>query len=326
MGPRLRIGILGTARIAGPFVEGARGSSRAVVTAVASRDAGRAEAFARAHGIPRACGYDELVADPEVDAVYVPLPNGLHAAWTIAAAGAGKHVLCEKPLATSEAEARDMFAAADAAGVFLVEGFPYLFQPQTLEIERLVASGAIGEVRTMYAAFGTTIGEPDIRFDPDLGGGALLDAGSYPVSFIRQVFRERPSRVASAIARWRDGIDLTLAATLEFAGGGIAQLSCSFATAPHRHAIIAGSAGVIETDYHNHTTRVAAPSFRLRRGLDSRVDFETVPVPREDGFPLEIDAFAGMIERGDREALAARTAASLDNAWTLAAIREAARS
>jgi predicted dehydrogenase len=197
----LRIGILGAAKIAGSFMVGAKASARAAVVAVASRDRGRAEAFARQHEIPRAYGYADLLADREVDAVYIPLPNALHAEWSIAAARAGKHVLCEKPLAVDEAQARAMFAAADAHRVVLLEAFPYMFQPQTLEIEQQIASGAIGEVRTMFAAFGFTVADPaNIRLDARLAGGALMDAGCYPVSFARQVFRARPTRI-TAIAR-----------------------------------------------------------------------------------------------------------------------------
>lgn len=322
----LRIGILGTARIAALFVAGAKLSSRVEIVAVASREPARAEAFARAHSIERALSYDELLASSDIDAIYNPLPNSLHAHWSIAAARAGKHVLCEKPLAVSEVEALGMFAAADAAGVVLLEGFPYLFQPQMVEIERLIAAGAIGEVQSVFAACGFTIKDSnDIRFDPALGGGALLDAGCYPVSFIRQITGSRPTGVA-AVARWQKGVDRTLAATLEFASGAIAQLSCSFATGLHRSAIIAGSAGVIETDYQNHTVRSPAPSFRLRRGTDWRTETEVIPVPREDGFRVEIDAFAEIIERGGGELLAVRRAASIDNAWTLAAILAAARS
>ncbi|MBA3540889.1 MAG: Gfo/Idh/MocA family oxidoreductase [Deltaproteobacteria bacterium] len=322
---RLRIGILGAAKISGSFMVGAKASSRVDVVAVGSRDRGRAEAFARTHGIARACSYEEVLADRAIDAVYIPLPNSLHAAWSIAAARAGKHVLCEKPLATSEADAIEMFAAADAHGVVLVEAFPYMFQPQTLEIERAIAAGAIGEVRTMFATFGFTMAEAgNIRCDPALGGGALLDAGCYPVSFVRQVFGDRPVAV-TAVARWVDGVDHTLAATLEFGGGGIAQISCSFATAVHRRAIILGSAGVIETEFHNHTNRAVAPSYRIKRGIDWQVEPETVPVAREDGFRVELDAFAELVERGDRGSFEARRIASLDNAWTLAAILEAAR-
>lgn len=321
----LRIGILGVAKIAGAFMVGAKASSRVAVVAIASRDRARAEAFARQHGIPRAYGYADLLADREVDAIYNPLPNALHAEWSIAAARVGKHVLCEKPLAVGEAEAGAMFAAADAGGIALVEAFPYLFQPQTSEIERLIASGAIGEVRTMYAAFGFTVADPaNIRLDAALGGGALMDAGCYPVSLARQVFGARPVRI-TATARWYGGVDQTLATTLEYSGGGIAQISCSFATAVHRRAIIAGAGGVIETDYHNHTDRVTAPSFRIKRSADWLAEFETVPVPSENGFRVELDAFADMIERGDHAAVRARRAASLDNAWTLARILDAAR-
>jgi D-xylose 1-dehydrogenase (NADP+, D-xylono-1,5-lactone-forming) len=326
MSTRLRIGILGAAKIAGPFMAGARQSTRVEVTAVASREPARAEAFARQHGIARACSYDELVAAAEVDAVYVALPNHVHARWSMAAARAGKHVLCEKPLATSEAEAREMFAAARESGVVLLEAFPYFFQPQTLEIERLITSGTIGQVRTMYAAFGFTVSDPDnIRLDPALAGGALMDAGCYAVSFARLVFGSRPVRVG-AVARWQGGVDRTLAGTLEYAGGGIAQVSCSFATGLHRRAIIAGSAGVIDTEYHNHTNRHDSPTFRLRLGSDWQSDFQTIPVPREDGFRLEVDAFAEMTIGGWGTTLEARTAASLDNAWTLAALLESARS
>src|SRR3954462_11232971 len=147
----LRMGILGAAKIAGSFMVGAKASSRVEVVAIASRDRARGQAFAQAHGIARVCSYDELIADREIDAIYNPLPNSLHAAWSIAAARAGKHVLCEKPLAATESEAKAMFEAADAHGVVLVEAFPYWFQPQTLEIEQLIRGGTLGEIRTMFA-------------------------------------------------------------------------------------------------------------------------------------------------------------------------------
>ena len=195
----LRIGILGAARIAGSFMVGAKAFPRASVVAVACRDRARGEAFAAKHDIARTCTYDELIADRSIDAIYNPLPNSLHAPWSIAAARAGKHVLCEKPIALSEPEAHTMFAAADAAGVVMLEAFPYMFQPQTLEIERRIAAGEIGEVRTMFAGFGFTMrGEhvnDDIRLDPALGGGALLDVGCYPVSLDRKSTRLNSSHI-----------------------------------------------------------------------------------------------------------------------------------
>lgn len=321
----VRIGVLGAARIAAAFVAGAKQSDRVEIVAVASRDHARAETFGHTHGIARALSYEQLLADTEVDAVYIPLPNSLHAPWSIAAARAGKHVLCEKPLAASEEEALSMFAAADAAGVILLEGYPYLYQPQTLAIERMIVAGAIGPVQTIYAAFGFALSNPDdIRWDASLGGGALLDVGSYPLSFIRQITGARPIRV-TATAKWHRGVDESLAAILEFANGTIAQLSCSFSTGLHRTALIAGTEGVIETDYSNHTVRSPAPSFRLRRGSDWRIEPELIPVPREDGFRVEADAFAELISTGGGHAYAARRAASIDNAWTLATILAAAR-
>lgn len=323
---KLRIGILGAARIATPFITGAKLSARAEVVAVASRDASRAKTFADAHGVPRALTYEQLLATKEIDAVYIPLPNSLHAHWSIAAARAGKHVLCEKPLALSEAEAIEMFAAADAAGVVLLEGYPFLFQPQTLEIERRIQAGEIGQVQTIFATCGFTLSNPDdFRFDPSMGGGALLDAGCYPVSLIRQITGDRPIRV-TATAQWHRGVDQTLAATLRFANGTLAQLSCSFATGLMRTAVIAGSDGIIETDYSNHTIRSAAPSFSLRRGSDWRRPAESIAVAREDGFRLEIEAFAAMIDGSERAQQAARRAASIDIAWTLETILARARS
>jgi xylose dehydrogenase (NAD/NADP) len=322
---KLRIGILGAARIATPFIAGAKLSSRAEVVAVASRDVGRAKIFADTHGVPHALTYEQLLAAKEIDAVYIPLPNSLHARWSIAAARAGKHVLCEKPLALSEAEAIEMFSAADAAGVVLLEGYPFLFQPQTLEIQRRIQAGEIGRVQTIFATCGFTLSKSDdFRFDPGMGGGALLDAGCYPVSLIRQITGARPIRV-TATARWHRGVDQTLAATLEFSSGTIAQVSCSFASGLVRTAVIAGSDGIIETDYSNHTIRSAAPSFSLRRGSDWRGPSESIAVPREDGFRLEIEAFAAMIDGSEREQQPARRAASIDIAWTLETILARAR-
>ena len=321
----VRIGILGAARIASAFVNGARLSSQVEITAIASRDAGRAEAFARAHEIPRTLSYEQLLAAPDIDAVYIPLANHLHASWAIAAARAGKHILCEKPLALSEDEAIAMFAAADAAGVVLLEAIPFLYQPQMHDIGRLIAAGTIGTVQSIYAAFGFTLNNPgDFRHEAQMGGGALLDVGCYAVSLIRQITGTRPSRI-SAMARWHGSVDQTLAATLEFPSGTIAQVSCSFVTGLHRFAVIAGSEGIIETEYHNHTIRSAEPHFRLRRGSDWRNPTELIPVAREDGFRCEVDAFATMIRSGGGEMYEASRAASLDNAWTLTAILDAAR-
>ncbi len=164
----LRFGILGTARIARGFAHSLRGAAGVEIVAVASRSADKAASFAREFQIERAHGsYDALLADAGVDAVYIPLPNSMHAEWTMRAARAGKHVLCEKPLATSAADARAMFACADACGVRLLEAFPYRMQPQTLAVRRLILDGALGELRLVRASFAFPLsGDDDIRLDP----------------------------------------------------------------------------------------------------------------------------------------------------------------
>jgi predicted dehydrogenase len=237
----LRLGILGAANIARHFIAGLQGSAKVKVVAVASRDLARAEAFAARAQVPRALeGYDALLADREVEAIYNPLPNSLHAEWSIRALEAGKHVLCEKPLAVTAAEAEAMFAAAAGAGRLLFEAFPYRSQPQTHALARIIGSGEIGRPRAIQAAFGFPVANPaNIRLDPALGGGALLDAGSYAVSLIRLLAGEAPRRV-SAFARWTErGVDSSLIANLEFPGGLVAQAACSFGTGIYRRALIA---------------------------------------------------------------------------------------
>ena len=193
----LRMGVLGAARIARLFVEAVKPSSKFVVTAVASRDAERAAVFACDTGIPRVHPrYDALFADRGIDAVYVPLRNSLHAQWSIRAADAGKHVLCEKPLAASAAEARAMFAAAKRNGVYLVEAYPYRAQPQTLKLRELLAGGTIGRLQLIKAALGFPLTDAaNIRMDRSLAGGALMGAGSYPVSLVRTIAGAAPHRV-----------------------------------------------------------------------------------------------------------------------------------
>ncbi len=335
----LRLGVLGTGGIARSFVGAVRDAAEptgAAVVAVASRTAEGAAAFAREFAVARAhAGYAALLADPAVDAVYNALPTGLHAEWSVRAARAGKHVLCEKPLAVTAAEAAAMYAAADDAGVVLLEAYPYAYHPQMDATLALLAGGAVGEVRAVHAAFGFTLADAaNVRFDPALGGGALLDVGCYAVSFARRVVGGRPAR-AYATARWGPtGIDLSLAGALEYPGGAVAQVACSFETAPHRHATVTGSAGVLETGYPNHT-RPAPPAgppprpregLRVRRGLGWDAPFEDVPVPAASGFVCELAAFAAMTRAPGGPAERGARARSLDDAAALDALRASARS
>lgn len=296
----LRLGILGTARIAANFAADVRGSKRVVVTAVASRSPDRAREFAHAALVPTTFdSYEELLDSREIDAVYNPLPNGLHALWSIRAADAGKHVLCEKPLGASVAEVNAMFDAARRNAVHIVEAYPYRSQPQTHLLQRLIAGGAIGRVRMVQATFNFPLSDrSNIRFDLALAGGALMDLGSYPLSLIRMIAGEAPSRLMASGTLAPSGVDTAALVALEFPGGLLAQAACSFETVVHRQAVILGDDGVIETTYANHTDRIP-PVIRIRRGTVRDAPFEELPSPAVNGFLAEADSFAELVSGGE---------------------------
>ncbi len=332
----IRFGILGAANIARSFIRGVAGSATARVDAVASRDGEKGAAFATEMGVPRSHGsYEALLADPAIDAIYVPLPNDMHAEWVIRALQAGKHVLCEKPLAMTVEEARSMFAVAKACGVHLAEAYPYMSQPQTLRMAELIAEGAIGRVQMVTGAFsfslvtpkGAPLGDPaNIRLDPARGGGALLDAGTYAMSFVSLVLKERPTRVLALAKYSESDVDQTIAATLDFASGAMAQITCSFARAGYRHAVVIGEEGVIETSYSNHAPQPDGLSLRIRRTRAQIAPFETLAVDGGDGFRLEAESFVEMIRKGPAHWNGASEACSIDTVLALQAIAESGRS
>ena len=221
---KLRWGVLSTANIGRTLIEASRAATHAEVVAVASRDAGRGRAFAGELGLKASFGsYEELLASEAVDAVYVPLPVSLHAEWTVRALAAGKHVLCEKPLATSPEDAARCFDAAEAAGRHCVEGLMWRHYPQTTLARRLIADGAIGRLAYARAALSVGVAPGDIRRSVELGGGALGDLGCYCVSGIR-LFAGEPERMyADQVADGPGGVDLRLAATLRMPGDVLAQ-------------------------------------------------------------------------------------------------------
>ena len=231
----VRWGILSTATINLRTIEAAANSDRAEIVAVAGRDLERTQAYAREHGIERAYGsYEELLADPGVDAVYVSLPNTLHVEWSIRALEAGKHVLCEKPFSVTVAETEAAFDVADANGVLLMEALMYRHHPQTLTWSGLLADGVIGEPRLarVVAAFNAMrllggAGSPNIRFDPAVGGGVLLDVGTYCVSGLRLAAGE-PVRVFGSRRLGPSGVDLAFVGLLEFDSGLLATFECGF--------------------------------------------------------------------------------------------------
>jgi xylose dehydrogenase (NAD/NADP) len=325
---RLRIGVLGAANIARMFCNSVAPSKEVVVSAVASRTKDKAEAFAREQRIPRAIGsYEALLTDRDIDAIYIPLPNSMHAEWAIRAVEAGKPVLCEKPIAMTAAEANSMFEAARRHKVILREGYPYMAQPHVATLRKWLAEGAIGKPRLIRSSFGVYFDDPaNIRLSATLGGGALLDAGSYAVSLVRLAAGERPTRVQATAERAANDVDLTTVATLTFASGLLAQISCSFATGYHRHALIAGDNGVIETNYLNHPPMSGPAVLQIKKGRVNTAAFEPVPVPDGNGFLLQTESFARLLREGEAHWTGATPQESIDIMATLDAIRKSSGS
>ena len=328
MSAPLRIGILGAANIVRGYAPPVKQSSKVTLVGVASRDMAKAEAMAKEVGLSRAWGsYESMLADPGIDAVYLPLPNSLHAEWAIKAAQAKKHILCEKPLAVSGEQAKAMYAAASANKVHLVEAYPYLAQPQTIEMRKILSAGRIGKVQVIQASFGFTVPNPatNVRLVADLGGGARFDAGSYPVSVVRIVAGERPSRVYAASSLYSEGLDRTTIVSLEFSNGMLAQVECSFGTGFHRHCFIGGDKGVMITDYINHTTPEKPLTLQIKEHTTSNTPYDVITIPGMNGFFAETESFAALVA-GEPNGWTGTTAQeSIDIALTIDAISESMR-
>jgi predicted dehydrogenase len=296
----MRLGLLSTANINRAILAGAAKTGRVDVVAVASRDAGRAEAYAAEHGVATAHGsYEALLADPDVDAVYISLPNGMHHEWTMKALAAGKHVLCEKPYTRHPGEAEEAFDAADAAGLVLAEAFMYRHHPQTAAVARLVADGAVGRLCAVKATFTFPLHDlSDVRALPELDGGALMDVGCYCVSGIRLLAGE-PEHVRGEQVTGTTGIDMAFHGTLRCAEDVVGQFEASFRS-PQRQSLEAvGETGVL----------VVESPWRLDWGgsVTLRRDGETevVEVEEADSYTRELENLADAIE-GSAPALLGR--------------------
>ena len=296
MSEAVRWGIVSTANINEKVLAGLDGSPAARVVAVGSRETERAREFAAHHGIARAHGsYDELLADPEVEAVYIPLPNGLHVEWTLAALAAGKHVLCEKPLSPRAEEVERCFDAAERAGLLLSEGFMWRHHPQAERLVSLVREGAIGELRLVRAAFSFPLRRfPDVRWDADLDGGALLDVGCYCVSGSRLLAGAEPERVSGESVMAPSGVDARFAGTLRFPGDVLAVFDCGFDITARDELEAIGSDGSLFLDDPWHSVE---PRIELRRADGS---LETVEIERANPYRLEFEDVSAAI-RGSRE-------------------------
>jgi D-xylose 1-dehydrogenase (NADP+, D-xylono-1,5-lactone-forming) len=241
-----RWGLLSTARINRAIIPPIQASDRHELAAVASRDRDRGEAYAREWGIPRVHdSYETLIDDPDIDAIYNPLPNALHAAWTIRAVRAGKHVLCEKPLATTVADVDAIAREAKAAGVVVTEAFMYRHHPQTLRLKALVDERAIGKLRLIRSAFTFPLTRTgDVRWEPALGGGSLWDVGCYPVSIARLLAGAEPQEVFGRSRQGKEDVDEAFTGQITL-GEVVAQFDAGFRAPLRTHLEVVGTDGVI---------------------------------------------------------------------------------
>lgn len=240
-------GLLSTARINRSLIPPLRASKRNHLLAVASRSKQSAQAYAQEWKIPRAHGsYEALLSDPEIDVIYNPLPNHLHTEWTIKAVEAGKHVLCEKPLALSVQEVDAIAEAARKHGRVVAEAFMYRHHPQTLEAQDIVRSGSLGDLKLLRGSFSFKLtGEGDIRLDPAMGGGSIWDVGCYPISYMRTIVGAEPQEVFGWQVTGPTGIDDTFVGQLSFAGEVYGQFDSSFVIPFHCYMEIVGSEGTL---------------------------------------------------------------------------------
>ena len=291
----VRLGVISTARINEAILEGARASDRVDVVAVASRELTRATRYAVEHGIDRPYGsYEALLADPDVEAVYISLPNSLHVEWSIRALEAGKHVLCEKPLGRRPAEVERAFDVAEHAGRLLMEAFMYRHHLQTHALLELVASGRIGALRQIRSVFSFRLDNPgDVRLRPELDGGALMDLGCYCISGARLLAGE-PLLVFGRQVIGETGVDVRFTALMEFPGRVIAEFDCGF-DMPYRSGLEAVGA----------EASVYVPSPVTCRDPHLEVDGERIDVPDADRYQLQLENFAAAA-RGETEPLLGR--------------------
>ena len=322
----VRWGLVSTAHINAALLGPLRQAGRSHLAAVASRDGAKAAAYAVEHGIEKAYGsYEELLADPEIDAVYISLPNSLHAEWTVKAAQAGKHVLCEKPLVVSLEEMDRVQAAAEAAGVTVFEAFMYLHHPQTRQALELVRSGKLGKLQTINSWFNFYLPPEqaqNVRLQSGLTGGAMWDVGVYPNSLaVVMAGGSAPAAVWAQQEAGESGVDVTMRAQLHFANGVVAQISTGFRTPFREGAYLVGDAGILN---------LVEPWKPGTKGTDSTMIFtgrdgasEMIVTPAVDPYLCEVEAMEACVLDGAEPVVP--LALSREFARTALAIYESAR-
>ncbi len=268
---KLRWGVLGVAKIAtAKVIPAMRRGELTEITAIASRQSDRAEQAALSLGIAKAYGsYEEMLADPDIDAVYNPLPNHLHVPWSIRAAEAGKHVLCEKPIGMNAREVRDLIAARDRTGVAIGEAFMVQVHPQWERAVELVRGGRIGKLRSMVGTFGYFNASPEnIRNIPQFGGGALMDIGCYPIKTSRMIFGEEPRRVSATMLRDPVmGTDMLTSAVLDYPSGQCI-FTCSTRIVPNQSVRVYGTEGLIDFEIPFNAVPGRVSRIRIDDGSD----------------------------------------------------------
>jgi D-xylose 1-dehydrogenase (NADP+, D-xylono-1,5-lactone-forming) len=291
-------GTLSTARINGLVLEGASESELSEFVAVASRERDRGERFAAEHRIERVHdSYEALLADDDVEAVYIPLPNSMHVDWSVRALEAGKHVLCEKPLARGAAAVERAFAVAERAGRLLSEGFMWRHNPQTRRLRELLEDGAVGRLRHLRSSFSFMLDDPaNVRLSPDLAGGALMDVGCYCVSGSRLFAGAEPESVLGT-ARTSGGVDVRFAGMLRFPGEVTAGFECGFDMAPRHDLELVGTDGSLFAADPWHCRR---PGIELRRPGEAG---ERIEVEAANSYALELDDMSAAIRDGGRPLL-----------------------
>jgi D-xylose 1-dehydrogenase (NADP+, D-xylono-1,5-lactone-forming) len=312
-------GLMSTAPINERILDAARESGLAEVVAVGSREADRAEAYARERGIPRAHGsYDELLADPEIEAVYISLPNGLHVEWTLRALEAGKHVLCEKPFSRHADEVERVFDVAESAGLVVSEGFMWRHHPQTARLVQLLEEGTIGALRLVRVGFSFPLeidrGPNDARFSAELDGGALMDLGCYCIGAIRLVAGEPASLVGKQVVG-PTGVDVIFTGAFTHADEVLSHFDCSFVVPRRAELEVLGEEGSL---FLTTPFVITSPGIELRR--DGGV--KQVVVEQADAYRLELDNVSAAI-RGEAPPLLGREDA-VAQARTIEALYESA--
>lgn len=326
---KLKWGVLGNATIARLCVIPAIQKSRnGIVHILGSRSPQKAAETAAKHHIRQVRNdYASVIRDPEVEAVYIPLPNHLHCEWTLKALGAGKHVLCEKPLACNAQEAQTMADAAKSAGRLLMEAFMYRFHPRSREIRQLVMEGRIGTVRLVRTAFCFRMSDKDCqnphnaRLDPNMGGGALLDLGCYGVSVARWLYGHEPLQVQCQACYHPNGVDLHSIGMLRFPGDRLSTVEASFLAGLQQTFTVVGERGVVELPHNAFIPWEKDAAYTLREN-DAETGTRTI-LPGADEYQLMVEHFVDAVR--EDSAPACSPSDSISNMRVLDALASAAK-